>query len=668
MNGRSKNAVWCGLLLGAWLAQAACDSSTACKPIGAAGAGHDGGALGGNGVGGLAGSAGRGGGSAGSSMGGGGGRGGAGVSGQAGRGGTAGGAAGGTAGASGGAAGGAGGAGAGGRSGGQGPGGGAGIGAGGGEAGSGAAGAAGAAGSAEEGGRGGAAGQGDVGGQLGMGGLLGSAGQAGGAGVGGNGGGGGAPIVHPPSTVTLTDFADYQVIQRVLGGSSQTVAVRGSFTGSAVASIEAQIVAFNQNSSVVVPWTALGMSSDTGTYGGNLVIPQGGWYRVMVRALYADNAEGARATGTHRFGVGMNVLCIGQSNMVGYGGATTTTAVDLTGLYSNDRVWKHLADPYDNGGDPSDVDYDGGSGASMIPSLANTLAGFFPGVPIGIVPAAKGSSPLDCAVGAPFCWGARNASNPADPTTLYGNSITKARQAGGVELIVMHQGETDATNAVSGPQYGSDLQTLAQSYRADLGNLPLFIFQLGRSTSSIAEKKRTDLTMQPIRVAQHDADGPPSLYLAGTAIDVAVDSTDHYTKAAQDTLGQRLDAAIAFHFHVPGAPAAYRGPEIMSVSYADAAKTSIDVHLRHRGGTDFTPATGIVGFLVLDNGVAVTPTSVSRKDAATISIVLAAPLSGPGKVRYLYGKLPFTPYPGTVHDNSPLGLPLEPTTVDLPLP
>jgi len=320
---------------------------------------------------------------------------------------------------------------------------------------------------------------------------------------------------------------------------------------------------------------------------------------------------------------------------------------------------------------------------ALATALLFALAGFFVGpwvamavttFPEGacgvywIIPAAKGSSPLDCAVGAPFCWGYRNASDPDDATNLYGNSVAKARQAGGVELIVMHQGETDATNMTTGPQYASDLQALAQSYRADLGNVPLFIFQLGRSTSAISDKNRTDQTVQPIRVAQHDADGPPSLYLAGTAIDVPVDSTDHYTKAAYDTLGQRLGAAIAFHFHAPGAPAAYRGPEIATVAYTDATKTSIDVHLRHRGGTDFTPATGIGGFVVLDNGASVTPTSVTRKDAATISIVLGAPISGIGSVRYLYGKLPVTTFPNAVHDNAPLALPLEPTTVDLPLP
>ena len=96
--------------------------------------------------------------------------------------------------------------------------------------------------------------------------------------------------------------------------------------------------------------------------------------------------------------------------MTGFGGSTYTPAVDLAGLFSNDRAWKHLADPYDNGGSSTDVDYDAGSGASMAPSRANALAGYFPGIPIGIVPAARGSSPLDCTVDPLLCWASRNAA------------------------------------------------------------------------------------------------------------------------------------------------------------------------------------------------------------------------------------------------------------------
>ena len=153
----------------------------------------------------------------------------------------------------------------------------------------------------------------------------------------------------------------------------------------------------------------------------------------------------------------------------------------------------------------------------------------------------------------------------------------------------MHQGETDATNMTSGAQYKADLANLAASYRANLGNLPLFMCQLGRSTTPVDQKNRTDETVQPIRVAQHDSDNPPSVYLAATAIDVDVDATDHYTKTGYDKLGPRIAGAIAYHYRATGAPAAYRGPEIASVSFSDLSKAKIDVHLRHRGGTDFSP-------------------------------------------------------------------------------
>jgi hypothetical protein len=486
-------------------------------------------------------------------------------------------------------------------------------------------------------------------------------------GVAGAGGGGGAP---GPSTIAVQELADYQVVQRAPGGTSQVIPLRGTFTGAAIAGVQAQVVDFATGATVVVPWVTLGGTSAL-TYAGTITVPQGGWYKVVVRGVDAGGVELARATGQRRFGVGMNILCIGQSNMTGFGAAPYTVATGLAGLFGNDRAWKRLADPYDGGGSASDVDYDANPGASMVPALANALASYFPGLPIGFVAAARGSSPLDCAVGAPFCWGARTAANPADVSTLYGNSLAKARAAGGVEVIVMHQGETDATNMTTGTQYVTDLAALVANYRADLtgfGSLPFFMFQLGRSTTAIVDKNRTDATMQAIRVAQHDSDQPPSVYLSATSVDLDVDATDHYRKGSYDVLGQRVAAAIAYHYGAPGAPAAYRGPEIASVAYAGAARTAIDVHLRHRGGTDFAPSTGIAGFVVLDGGAAVPIASVVRKDAATITITLAAPIAGVGTVRYLYGKLATQTLPNTVHDNAALALPLEPTAQDFTLP
>jgi hypothetical protein len=491
-----------------------------------------------------------------------------------------------------------------------------------------------------------------------------SEGRAGGSGgIGSDAGGeGGAPS----GAIEVTDFADYQVVQRTLGGNSQRVRIHGTFTGPDIASVQGQVVSFASGATVIVPWTELAVMS-AGVYSGLLEVREGGWYRLVVRARDQRGREIARATGANRWGVGMNVLCIGQSNMVGYGGSTYTKAGDLSSLFNNDGAWTHLTDPYDRGGKASDVDFDAGPGASLVPSLANTLSAYFPGLPIGFIPAAKGSSPLVCSGSEP-CWGLRDAVKPANPATLYGNSVAKAQAAGGVELIVMHQGETDATNSTSTAKYASALSLLAQNFRTDLGNVPLFMCQLGRSTTDIAAKGRTDTTMQAIRIAQHDSDSPPNIYLAATAIDLDVDATDHYKKATLDELGRRIGGAIAYHYGVASAPAAYRGPEIESVSYADATRSVIDVRLTHRGGNDFTPAAGISGFVVLDGAAPVQLASVVRKDQATIRITLKTPIQGVGAVRYLHGKLPFQTLPGTVHDDSSLALPLEPTTLDLVLP
>jgi hypothetical protein len=229
----------------------------------------------------------------------------------------------------------------------------------------------------------------------------------------------------------------------------------------------------------------------------------------------------------------------------------------------------------------------------------------------------------------------------------------------------MHQGETDATNSTPGATYASELALLAQNYRADLGDVPLFMCQLGRSTTDISAKHRTDTSMHAIRVAQHDADDPPRVYLAATAIDLAVDGTDHYVKPTLDELGRRIAATIAYHYQAAGAPPAYRGPEIASVSYADGSRTVIDAHLKHRGGHDFAPVTGINGFVVLDGSAPVPLASVVRSDATTIRITLTTAIEGAATVRYLSGKLPLQTLSNAVHDDSSLALPLEPTTFDL---
>ena len=471
-------------------------------------------------------------------------------------------------------------------------------------------------------------------------------------------------------TITVTDFGDYQVFQRSIGTTSAAVPVSGTYSGIDVDHIQARVVKFIDGSTVV-DWQTIALVLSGGTYSGPIVVPQGGWYKIAVRGINASDSEVCQNTGAHRWGVGINVLCIGQSNMVGNGGIRsnyTAIKTDLAGLYSNSNAWKKLSDPYDNGGSPSEVDYDSWYGASMIPSFANSLADAFPAIPIGIVPAAKGGTPLHGI--ADTCWITRDPANHANPKNLYGNSISNARAVGGVELIIMHQGETDATNNASAAQYMADLDTLVARYRQDLySSIPLFFCQLGSSFTDTVAKHRTDSTMQRIRNAQHDLDDSAGkVYLSALCIDLPVAANDdHYTKPGHDTIGGRLANAVKFYYGVQTHnPPYYRGPEITSASFADSNRKLIDVAIAHRGGSDFSPISGITGFQVTNNADTVMISSAVRQSASTIRLTLAKAITGSAAVRYLVGKHPNVN--GAVHDNTPLRLPLEPTTFAIIVP
>jgi hypothetical protein len=470
------------------------------------------------------------------------------------------------------------------------------------------------------------------------------------------------------TTITPADFQDYQIIQRTIGTTSGTVTVSGTYAGSGIAHIEAAVDSFTGGQPVVAYQTIVANPAG-GAFSGVLTVPQGGWFKVKVRGVDATGTALCQGIGAHKWGVGINVLAIGQSNMVGDGDSVpprcvmTPVATDLAGLWSNNNVWMKLSDPYDSGGVSTEIDFDAWYGCSMIPAFVNSLSKAFPGVPLGIVASAKGATPLHGTTN--DCWIFRDSVNHFNQANLYGNSISNARNAGGVELIIMHQGETDATNNTLKAQYESDLKLLQAHYRADLGNagLPLFICQLASSkTDSLGGKNRTDSTMQRIRSAQHDSDDSTNIFLGATCIDVFVrEGDDHYWKHAYDTIGGRMGNAVK-HYYYPSTYTYYRGPAIQSVQFANSAKTGIDVFITHRGGTDFTASKGATtkGFLVFNDAARVTVSSTARLSAASINLTLASAITGTGRVHYLFGKRPDTT--GIIRDNTPLHLPLEPTT------
>ena len=469
---------------------------------------------------------------------------------------------------------------------------------------------------------------------------------------------------QPAGPIAVKDFGDHQVIQRDVETGSAAVAVSGT-VGVDAAKVEVCVTEF-EGGEVVKDWTAVAENAAAGAaWSGSITLPQGGWYRLRARALDGEGKVLGEAEGAHKWGVGINILCIGQSNMVGQAPERPCTAADdLVANYTRSGNWTHLTDPYD------------GAGGSLVPSMGNALVAEL-GIPVGFIPAADSGSGLHAPNpytnpphGPTRYW--MYYTTPDDTSTLYGKAVTRAKAAGGVELAVWNQGETDGAISVAKETYESDMKTFLSRLRKDLDNpeLPIFLCQIGTHNPNISD----DAAYTAIRSAQHDLDDGENFFLAATEMEFARKDTAHYRKAGMDEIGRRVANSVLFYY---GESDYYRGPYISGASYADDSRKVIDVRITHRGGTDITPAAGnIPGFSVLDNANEVAVASAVRLNATTVRLTLENAVAGSGQVRYLYG---LNPYPDTdvsgnpktsdlqkdaivVKDNTALALPLENTT------
>lgn len=456
------------------------------------------------------------------------------------------------------------------------------------------------------------------------------------------------------NSLSLKDFADRQVIQRDPETQSGQVTFSGSVHVEGMQRVEIAVERFDDAGKVILDWTPAVVDAQTEIYTLTTQLPQGGWYRTLVRATDASGDVLQQYTGASRWGIGMNILCIGQSNMVGQGQAPYVQAGDLVSNFINEE-WTHLEDPYAAG----DTSLVGAQtvGGSMVPTIGNILTESY-GIPVGFIPAAQNGASLMAENNG---WLKRNASSPADRSNLYGNSLYRAQAAGGIEFILMNQGENDVSRGTDAAAYREGLATLAGYYCQDLGyEVPLIYCQLGPAMAGSWDTGR-DPYMTAIRGAQAAADNGVTLIMGASEMDLERNADNlHYTTESQAVIGQRLANAIRYSL---GDVDYYKGPEITGACFAGPEQTTIEVAIRHYGGTDITPSSDITGFEVFADGQAVEVVSAQRKDATTIELTLKSPAQGEVTLRYLYGCLPNVS--GLVQDNSPLRLPLCPTISDI---
>ncbi len=163
-------------------------------------------------------------------------------------------------------------------------------------------------------------------------------------------------------------------------------------------------------------------------------------------------------------------LLAGQSNMAGRG------VVEAEDRVPHPRVWMlNRSTQWALAVEPMHFDKPV-AGVGPGRSFGIAIAGDNPAMRVGLVPVAVGGSAI--AAWMPGVTHAQTGTKPYDDAL---NRVRIARSMGQFKAVLWHQGESDAT-AESAPDYESNLRSVIERLRSDLGNpaIPVLIGQLGR--------------------------------------------------------------------------------------------------------------------------------------------------------------------------------------------
>ncbi|MGD8333393.1 MAG: sialate O-acetylesterase [Desulfobacterales bacterium] len=427
--------------------------------------------------------------------------------------------------------------------------------------------------------------------------------------------------------ITLTDFADGRIFQRL--GNSADIVISGAYSGPLQA-IEARVVQ-SDTQAQIVPWTVIDPSPSNGIFVGQLdKVPQGGWYRLQVRC---QNHHSIMAKGKHRWGVGMLIGCLGQSNMNEWFHTGNDLKAHSLLRKFNDETWSRL-------------DTTGNAGIAFGNRIIERL-----GIPVGLLDFAVNGSGLrkEADYGTGY-W------TDTTPDSIYQRFVSGVSAAGSaLEFVVWIQGEADAARGtVTQTEYVDALTHFIENQvRNDIENgssqehLPFLVVMM------IKRPGGKDKPHQAIRNAQKQVvEQVADCYLAATTLDLKNHGRQHLKPKAYISMGNRVAQTVLFlvgkeHYH--------RGPQVVSARRLE--DRILEIIIQHNGGNDFKPASGISGWEIIANGKQVPIQKVYRHNAHTIRIITEQPLGGQATVRYLYGAMPDVKH--AVRDNSPLSLPLE---------
>lgn len=428
-------------------------------------------------------------------------------------------------------------------------------------------------------------------------------------------------------SIEVNDFEQGRIFQR--NGRHADIVVSGTYTGEPGA-IEARVVK-DRTYDEIVTWTVIDASPQNGIYVGVIPdVPQGGWYNIQVRsAKKRDVLTG----GTHIWGVGILVAGLGQSNMKEW-------------FYTGTELRSHSLLRKFDGNNWSIPGRQGNAAIAFGNRIIERL-----GIPVGLLDFSVNGSGLRKEAD----WGTGYWEDTAQDS-IYTHFVSGVTKTGGaVEFVIWIHGEADAARGtVTEEEYRRSLERfILRQVRADIDNgsgqahLPFLVVAMVKRPGG------KDGPHQAVRNAQYRVtEKVPDCYLAATTLDLKNQGRQHLSAGAYLKMGYRVAQTVLY---ILGEETYYRGPSIAGAKQVD--ERTIDIAIKHRGGTDFTPISRITGWEVLVKDTLVPVAEVYRQNAQTIRIILERPLAAKSQLRYLYGAMPDAARP--VLDNSAMSLPLE---------
>lgn len=361
-------------------------------------------------------------------------------------------------------------------------------------------------------------------------------------------------------------------------------------------------------------------------------VPTGGLYRVETRVKRprAADSRALRGDCIHHLGVGDIYIVAGQSNASGTGKGRATDGPMLgVHQFANDEQWKLAAHPLEDATNtlhPITITriFHGHS-----PWLAFGKSLYHKtGVPIGLIPAALGGSPV---------------SRWQKEGDLFANMADMLHKAGGKTAgIVWYQGETEVMQGTVDkyPENFAGFVTAARELTGD-ANLPIFTGQLNACTLEHLDAAAWSQMREHQRALSHRFE---NIHLIVT-IDCPLSDEIHNSAAANVWIGERFaEAALAA---VYGQPLLARFPEVTRASFSGESRQSLELECDFVAG-DWTPSPSRRDFSVQDAAGWLEVQRLTVGPDHNLRLELARPVQGKATLHGLYG---LRPQPGLFDDN-----------------